>query len=93
MKEKEKIKALRDAIEEANTKETYGLYKINNTIVDANDLDTLAEALDILEAGFNLNNFLLTIGQRRLLKAFKINTELGKNINNESLKAYVEERK
>lgn len=87
MKQEEKINALRDAIEEANTKETYGLYKINNVVVDAGDLDTLIEALDILEAGFNLKNYLLTKGQAKLLKAYEINTDTGKNITKETLEA------
>lgn len=80
MKQEEKILALRDAIEEANTKETYGLYKINNVVVEAKDLDTLTEALDILEAGFNLKNFLLTKGQKLLLEAYEIDIEAGKTI-------------
>lgn len=85
MKQEENIKALRDAIEEANTKETYGLYNLNNTIVEQKDLDTLKEAIDLLEAGFNLNNFLLTTGQKKLFKAYKIDIEKGKAINVDNL--------
>ena len=80
MNEKDKIKALRDAIAEVDTRETYGLYKINNVIVEANDLDTFKEPLDILEAGFNLKQYLLTEGQKKLLRAYDINIEKGKNI-------------
>lgn len=87
MKQEENIKALRDAIEEANTKETYGLYNLNNTIVEQKDLDTLKEALDLLEAGFNLNNFFLTTGQKKLFKAYKIDIEKGKAINVDNLEA------
>ena len=87
MKQEEKINALRDAIEEANTKETYGLYILNNTIVEQKDLDTIKEALDLLEAGFNLNNFSLTAGQKKLFKAYKIDIEKGKAINIENLEA------
>lgn len=87
MKQEEKIRALRDAIEDANTKETYGLYKINNVVVEASDLDTLTEALDILEAGFNLKNYLLTKGQKKLLEAYKIDIEEGKTINAGNIKA------
>lgn len=86
MKQEEKILALRDAIEEANTKETYGLYKINNVVVEAKDLDTLTEALDILDAGFNLKNFLLTKGQKKLLEAYEIDIDKGKTINAGNIK-------
>lgn len=85
MSQEEKIKALRDAIKDANTKATYGLYRIKNKIVDANDLDTLEEALDILEAGFNLKHFLLTDGQRKLLKAYEINIEAGETITKDNI--------
>ena len=86
MKQEEKILALRDAIEEANTKETYGLYKINNVVVEAGDLDTLTEALDILDAGFNLKNYLLTKGQVKLLEAYEIDINKGKTINAGNIK-------
>lgn len=86
MKQEEKIRALKDAIEEANTKATYGLYRLKNKIVDAQDLDTLIEALDILEAGFNLKNYLLTKGQKKLLEAYKIDIEEGKTINAGNIK-------
>lgn len=94
MNQEEKIKALKEAILEANTKETYGLYKIKNTIVSANDLDTLIEALDILEAGFNLNSYLiLTKEQRRLFKAYEIDIEKGKNLTIDDIKEYEEKRR
>ena len=86
MKQEEKIRALRDAIEEANTKETYGLYKINNVVVEAGDLDTLTEALDILDAGFNLKNYLLTKGQVKLLEAYEIDIDKGKTITAGNIK-------
>lgn len=93
MNQEEKIRALRDAILEANTKATYGLYRIKNKIVDANDLDTLTEALDILEAGFNLKHFLLTDGQRKLLKAYEIDIEKGQTISKDNIDKVIEERK
>ena len=93
MNQEQKIKALREAILEANTKETYGLYKINNTIVEANDIDTLEDALDLLEAGFNLNNYVLTKEQRKLLKAYEIDIEKGKNLNTGNLNELAKERK
>lgn len=85
MNQEEKIRALRDAVINANTKATYGLYRLKNKIVDASDLDTLTEALDILEAGFNLKNFLLTDRQKELLKAYEIDIETGKTIKAEDL--------
>lgn len=85
MNQEEKIRALRDAVINANTKATYGLYRLKNKIVDASDIDTLTEALDILEAGFNLKNFLLTDRQKELLKAYEIDIETGKTIKAEDL--------
>ena len=93
MSEKEKIRALRDVIKDANTKATYGLYRIKNKIVDANDLDTLEEALDILEAGFNLKNFMLTERQRKLIKAYDIDIEQGKTISKDNIDEVIKERK
>ena len=94
MNQEEKIKALKEAILEANTKETYGLYKIKNTIVRASDLDTLIEPLNLLEAGFNLNNYLiLTKEQRRLFKAYEIDIEKGKNLTIEDVKKYEKKRR
>ena len=93
MSEKEKIRALRDAIKDANTKATYGLYRIKNKIVDANDLDTLEGALDILEAGFNLKNFMLTERQRKLIKAYDIDIEQGKTISKDNIDEVIKERK
>ena len=92
MKQEEKILALRDAIEEANTKETYGLYKINNVVVEAKDIDTLTEALDILDAGFNLQNFLLTKGRKKLLEAYEIDIEAGKTIKAHDLETKKERK-
>ncbi len=86
MKQEEKIKALREAILEANTRETYGLYNINNVIVEAKDLDNLGIALDTLEAGFNLTTFVLTTGQKRIFKAYGIDTEKGKTLNGDNIK-------
>ena len=93
MNQEEKIRALKDAILEANTKATYGLYRLKNKIVDASDLDTLTEALDILEAGFNLKNFLLTKGQKLLLEAYEIDIEAGKTISKDNINEVIEERK
>ena len=83
--QQERINALRDAIEEANTRETYGLYNLNNTIVRAEDLETLTEALNLLEAGFNLKTYLLTAGQKKLLKAYEIDITKGKTITTKNL--------
>ena len=93
MKKEEKIRALKDAIEEANTKATYGLYRLKNKIVDAQDLDTLIEALDILEAGFNLKNYLLTDRQKKLLEAYEIDIEAGQTISKDNIDKVIEERK
>lgn len=94
MNQEQNIKALKEAILEANTKETYGLYKIKNTIVRASDLDTLTEALGLLEAGFNLNSYLiLTKEQRRLFKAYEIDIEKGKNLTIEDVKEYEKKRR
>ncbi len=93
MNQEEKIRALRDAVINANTKATYGLYRLKNKIVDASDLDTLTEALDILEAGFNLKNFLLTDRQKELLKAYEIDIEQGQTISKDNIDKVAEERK
>ena len=93
MNQEEKIRALKDAILEANTKATFGLYRLKNKIVDASDLDTLTEALDILEAGFNLKNFMLTERQRKLIKAYDIDIEQGKTISKDNINEIIEERK
>ena len=94
MNQEQNIKALKEAILEANTKETYGLYKIKNTIVRASDLDTLTEPLNLLEAGFNLNSYLiLTKEQRRLFKAYEIDIEKGKNLTIDDIKEYEKKRR
>lgn len=94
MKQEEKIKALKEAIKEANTKETYGLYKIKNIVLGSIDLDIgLLEALDLLEAGFNLKNYSLNRRQKKLLEAYNIDTEAGKTISKENIDKIIEERK
>lgn len=85
MKQEDKIKVLRDAVEEANAKETYGLYKIKNVVVEQNDLDTIDQPLDILEAGYSLNNYKLTAGQLKLFKAYEIDIETGEPIKAKDL--------
>lgn len=92
MNQKENIKALRDAIEEANTKEMYGLYNIKNIIIEIEELEKLKDALDLLEAGFSLTNYILTREQRKLLKAYSIDVDVGKTIKAENIKE-IEERK
>ena len=92
MNQKENIKALRDAIEEANTKETYGLYNIKNIIIEIEELEKLKDALGLLEAGFSLTSYYLTREQEKIFKIYEIDVDVGKPIKAENIKE-IEERK
>lgn len=85
MKHDANIQALRDAIQDANTKGTYGLYKIKNIVATAEDLDNLETPLELLAEGYNLKTYLLTKEQKQILEAYRIDIEIGKNINVETI--------
>ena len=91
MEQELKIKVLREDIIKLNLKETYGLYKIKNIILETKDLELLEQPLKLLEAGFNLKNYILTTGQQKLFKAYEIDITTGKDLNEDNIKNYKKE--